>query len=178
MIVIIPSIRELNDDFLGPLLNTEHRIIVVDDSGEERIRSLQILTYADRRRMLGPLENCIPQKNGACRDFGLLVAYWEAEEDEVIVCLDDDCQVFSSYAAEAIASLGYKESLPLAKTQHRFYNLLDLYQTPQQVFPRGFPYEERGRKVDYDYSDTISGNVVFNLALWQGVFDVNAIDKL
>ena len=181
MIIVIPSIRNINSDFLLPLLHGNNRIIVVDDTDEERIKSnsphIEILHYSDRKKRLGILEECIPKKNGVCRDFGLLVAYQESDDEEIIVCLDDDCEVFEDYEKKAMQSLGIRR-LPLLETSHEFYNPLDLYNLDMEIYPRGFPYEKRGIPVDYRYENKIEGNVIFNLGLWHGVFDVNAIDKL
>lgn len=181
MIVVIPSIREVNLEYLSPLLNKGNKIIVVDDTDEGRITvnapEVIVLHYSDKKRIFGDLEFCIPRKNGVCRDFGLLVAYHIAKDNETIVCLDDDCQVFDGYMEKAESSLGKKE-LPEAKTSHRFYNPLDLYGHDVEIFPRGFPYEERGKEKDYRYDNRVRKNIVFNLGLWRGVFDINAIDKL
>lgn len=181
MIVVIPSIRNINLEYLKPLLNQGNKIIVVDDTDEERIsvnaKEVIVLHYSDKKRILGNLESCIPRKNGVCRDLGLLMAYHLAKDDETIVCLDDDCQVFDDYQNKAENSLGIKE-LPLVTTAHRFYNPLDLYEHNIEIFPRGFPYEERGKPKDYSYHRITKKNIVFNLGLWRGVFDINAVDKL
>lgn len=181
MIVVIPSIRTINTEYIKCLLDSDAEIIVVDDTDEERIKpvsdNMKVLHYSDRKRMLGSLESCIPRKNGACRDFGLWYAYVYGEKDETVICLDDDCEILSDYRTVAENSLGIK-NLPLAQTKNRFYNPLDLYNLDMEIYPRGFPYEERGKKPDYNYNSSVEGNVVFNLGLWRGVFDVNAIDKL
>lgn len=181
MIVVIPSIRNINLEYIEPLLNKGNKIIVVDDTDEERIqvtaKEVMVFHYSDRKRILGPLEKCVPIKNGVCRDLGLLIAYHIASDDDTIVCLDDDCQVFDEYQSVAESSLGLKNLLEI-QTKHRFYNPLDLYDMDSIIFPRGFPYEERVATYDYKYRKSINKNVVFNLGLWHGVFDVNAIDKL
>jgi hypothetical protein len=180
VITIIPSIRNINPEYIRPLLD-KGLTIVVDDTDDERIvansKEIIVLHYSDKRRLLGDLEICIPKKNGACRDLGLLAAYHIGGENETVVCLDDDCEVFGNYSVEAEQSLG-RRTLPQVKTSHRFYNPLDLYILDEEIFPRGFPYEERGRVKDYNYQTEMDTNVVFNLGLWQGVFDINAIDKL
>ena len=181
MIIVIPSIREINLEYLNPLLGKGNEIIVVDDTDEERIKvnapEVIVLHYSDKKRILGELQYCIPKKNGVCRDLGLLIAYHIAKDNETIVCLDDDCQVFENYQEKAENSLGTKE-LPELKTTQRFYNPLDLYDLDVEIFPRGFPYEERGKPKDYSYHNSIKKNIVFNLGLWEGVFDINAVDKL
>ena len=155
MIIAVLSIREINFEYIKPLLNAHCKVIVVDDTDEERIKpnapNIQVLHYSDRKKLLGELEYCIPQKNGVCRDLGLLYAYLEGEKDVLVICLDDDCEVFDDYNEKAVNSLGQKE-LPLVETSQRFYNPLDLYQLDMDIYPRGFPYEERGRTKDYSYT--------------------------
>ena len=181
MIVVIPSIRNINHKFISPLLHKDNRFIVVDDSGEAKIKSdnpqIEIFTYEDRKRILGKHEHCIPRKNGACRDLGLLIAYLESDEDEIIVCLDDDCEVYEDYEHKAKNSLGRK-NLPLLSTSHEFFNPLSIYKIDEDIYPRGFPYEHRGKEYDYEIQNNADVNIVFNLGLWNGIFDINAIDKL
>jgi len=180
MIVVIPSNRGVNLNYIEPFLNYNCRVIIVDDTEDERISvkasNIEVFHHSDRKKYLGELEDCIPRKNGACRDFGLLVAYREGEMGETVICLDDDCKIDDEYIPKASNALGLK-TLVLAETKHPFYNPLDIYDLEMEIYPRGFPYEERGRPRDYNYTKTVTGNVVFNLGLWNGVFDVNAIDK-
>lgn len=181
MILVVPSIRNLNTDFLAPLLERDVRVLVVDDTGERTITSslpnIEVFAYEDRVRMIGKWETCIPKKNGACRDLGLWYAYLTADSDETIVCLDDDCEVDTLFFDKAEASLGVTE-VTAVDTDHRFYNCLDPYGVGFDIFHRGHPYEHRGDPYDYSYEGKVTGNVVFNLGSWAGVFDVNAVDKL
>jgi hypothetical protein len=181
MYIVIPTNREINLEYIKPLLDSDCKIIVVDDTEDGRVTlrvpNIQILHYSDRKKLLGKLSDCIPHKNGACRDFGLLYAYLHGSENEPVICLDDDCGIDRDYSYKAQNSLGWK-AIPMVATTHRFYNPLSLYQFDREIYPRGFPYEERGKPADYSYMQTITGNIVFNLGLWEGVFDVNAIDKL
>ena len=153
----------------------------MDDSDDQSIRSessnIRVLDYQDKRRLLAEYEDCIPKKNGASRDLGFYYAYCHADNGEVIVALDDDCEVSHDFFSLAESAVGEKE-LPLAETGNSFYNPLDLYDSANDLYPRGFPYEERGRPRDYKYDQVVTGNVVFNLGLWRGVFDINAVDKL
>ncbi len=181
MIVVIPTIKRIELEYIQPFIDSGCRIIVVDDTDDEIIYikgpNIEVLHYSDRQKILGELANCIPRKNGACRDLGLLMAYLEGEENEIVICLDDDCIIDEDYIQKAEKALGEK-TIRIVHTTNAFYNPLDLYRDLGEIFPRGFPYEERGKPKDYSYENTVTGNVVFNLGLWNGVFDVNAIDKL
>lgn len=183
MIVVIPSARMINNRYIAPLIEEGVRIVVVDDSNDQSItadsENILVLGYDDRRRMLGRFEGCIPRKNGASRDLGFYFASIHADDGEVIVALDDDCEVESDYFLKAAESIGEQE-IRSVKTGNRFYNPLDLYAfgSETRIFPRGFPYEERDRATDYEYDGNVTGKVVFNLGLWRGVFDINAKDKL
>ncbi len=181
MILVIPSIRNINMEYIKGLYPKLRKIIIVDDTDEERIdvKDEKVITlhYSDRPKMLGDLEWCIPKKNGVVRDFGLFYAYHIGKSHETVVCLDDDCEVYDDYYKKAENSLG-KKTVKYVTTKYRFYNPLDIYDYDKEIFPRGFPYEERGRLKDYNYKKSIKGNVVFNLGLWRGIFDINAIDKM
>jgi hypothetical protein len=96
MIVVIPSNRSINLDYLRPLIDSGARFVVVDDSpGSIRIDHPQfrVFNWGDRERLLGDRQLAIPRRNGACRDLGFVVAWKEADDDEIVVALDDDCVV-------------------------------------------------------------------------------------
>jgi len=62
----------------------------------------------------------------------------------------------------------------------RHLNILELYEEwdDSQVFPRGFSYSQRVGHRKSRVDGAASGPVAFNLGLWAGVFDVNAVDKI
>jgi hypothetical protein len=181
MIAVIPTNRKIKIEYITPLLDARCRILIVDDSEDDSVSvhypGIEVLRYSDRKKTLGKLSDCIPHRNGASRDFGLLYAFLEGDEDEPVICLDDDCEVGHDYPRKAQVGIGEK-TCRLVETAHRFYNPLSLYRFDPIIYPRGYPYEERGKAIDYSYQKKITGRVVFNLGLWKGVFDVNAIDKL
>lgn len=184
MIVVIPSSREINLDYLSPLIDVGARFIIIDDSaGCISINHPQfdVYNWGDRKKRFGKLDCAIPKRNGACRDFGFYLAYKSSDDNEMIVALDDDCEVYcENFAAEA------EQVLSSAPRRHmigdaRHLNIIDLYKDmPDSLFPRGFPYTDR---VDYTPSSltevkSVDGNVKFSLGLWKNIFDVNAIDKI
>ena len=182
MIVVIPSNRSIDLSYLGPLIDSNARFIVVDD-GEGSISvdhpSFSVYTWKDRRKMLGPLDRFFPRNNGACRSFGFYRAWHDSDPGEIIVALDDDCRVRSGDFAEQVARSLSDEARPEATTVGEHLNILDLYESNDgSLFPRGFPYSAR---VNYSGA-TVSGNarrnVVFSLGLWTGIYDINAVDKI
>lgn len=182
MIVVIPSAREVRLDYLSPLIDSGARFIVVDDSeGTISIDhpSFRVFDWRDRRRMLGDLDEHFPRRNGACRDFGFYVAWHESDDDEIIVALDDDCDVSDrDFAANVASVLEPCERVRPVRAE-RHFNVLDVYEdVPDNVFPRGFPYLSRATYARAEFESVSDVGSDFNLGLWQGAFDVNAVDKL
>jgi hypothetical protein len=183
MIVVIPSCRSVNLDYLRPLINSGARFIVVDDTpGSVRVDhpQFQVFNWGDQRRLLGDFERAIPRRNGACRDLGFYIAWREASADEIVIALDDDCVVEEpDFAAQAKDRLDHGANASVSGSGHSF-NVLDLYEGVDgtRVFPRGFPYSDRAAYRPWSIDGRIEGRVLFNVGLWKGVFDVNAIDKI
>jgi len=182
MIVVIPSNRSINLDHLGPLIESGARFVVVDDSpGSIRIDHPQfrVFSWADRERLLGAHDVAIPRRNGACRDLGFVVAWKEADDDEIVVALDDDCVVEEPDFAARVERVLSGDPRPEARVEGLHLNILDCYRdVPDHLYPRGFPYASR---VGYQRCRFVSGGrgrVTFSLGLWRDVFDVNAIDKI
>lgn len=182
MIVVIPSNRAVHLDQLRPLIDAGARFVVVDDSeGSIRVDHPQfrVFHWGDRRRLLGADERAIPRRNGACRDLGFVVAWKEADDDEIVVALDDDCVVEESDFAARVERVLGPAPRPEARVEGLHLNVLDCYRdVPDHLYPRGFPYSAR---VDYRrcrFVPGATGNVTFSLGLWRDVFDVNAIDKI
>jgi hypothetical protein len=182
MIVVIPSNRAINLAYFHPLIDSGARFIVVDDSpGTIKIDHPQFKVYSweDRKKLLGENEIAIPRRNGACRDLGFVIAWREANDDEIIVALDDDCEVYErDFATQVQESLSGK-ARPVANAPGVHLNVLDVYANcPDHLFPRGFPYSSRGAYRRCTFDGTQSKDVKFSLGLWKNIFDVNAIDKL
>lgn len=182
MIVVIPSNRSVDLTYLGPLIESGARFVIVDDSeGTIRIDhpQFEVYNWNDRRRMLGQLDIGYPKRNGACRDFGFYIAWTNSDPEEIIVALDDDCEVYHpDFHTRVGDSLSSRER-PVATCDGTHLNILNLYRdVPDQLFPRGFPYSARAGYNGVRIGNSEARKVTFNLGLWKGVFDINAIDKI
>jgi hypothetical protein len=182
MIIVIPSNRSINLDYFRPLIDSGARFIVVDDSeGSISVPhpAFKVYSWKDRRKLLGDNEVAIPRKNGACRDLGFVIAWKEADANEIIVALDDDCEVYmKDFGAQVERSLS-SEARPVAQCAGAHLNVLDVYEgSPDQLFPRGFPYSCRGAYQRCTWGKGEAAEVKFSLGLWKNIFDVNAIDKI
>ena len=183
MIVIIPTCRTITLNYLTPLIDEGARFIIVDDSyGSVKIDhpQFEVYNWQDRRRLLGPNEVAIPRGNGGCRNLGFYVAWKEADDDEIIIALDDDCVVESREFIEKVESiLGYAEK-PYALGFGQHFNIFDLFENSelQSLFPRGFPYSQRLGYNPRVFDESVSREVLFNVGLWTGEPDINAIDRI
>jgi hypothetical protein len=182
LIIVIPSVRDINLEYLDPLIENGNRFIVVDDSdGNISIShpNFEVYNWNDRKRILGELDPWFPRKNGVCRDFGFYLAWRDSDDDEIIVALDDDCEVTDPKFGTKVIDALSAGSRPKFAAGEQHINIVDCYKNmPDDLFPRGFPYEHRK---DYKPSDITNAGVetpAFNLGLWTDAFDVNAIDKL
>ena len=182
MIVVIPSNRTINLHYLDPLIEHGARFIIVDDSeGTIQIDhpQFEVYNWGDRKRMLGPLDVGFPKRNGASRDFGFYVAWRNSDPGEIVVALDDDCEVYDEGFYDQVHQVLSSDARPVVTCDGRHLNILDLYNgTPDGLFPRGFPYSARAHYGGVQVKTSGSRDVSFCLGLWRGVFDVNAIDKI
>ena len=182
MIVIIPSNREIHLTYLTPLIESGARFIIVDDSpGTIAIDhpGFKVFNWGDRKKILGPLDDYFPRRNGACRNFGFLMAWREAEDEEVIIALDDDCRIDSSSYAQDVANALDKKERPVFRGAGVHFNVLDLYKNIHSpLFPRGFPYSARPNYIPWIADGSMNVRAEFNLGLWTDAFDINAIDKI
>jgi len=182
MIVVIPTNRTVNLAYLRPLIDAGARFVVVDDS-PSTVKvdhpSFTIYNWEDRRRILGDLDASFPRRNGACRDFGFYIAWREADEDEIVIALDDDCEIMRADFAAAVESALSRKTHAVWRGHSRHANILDLYpNTPSGLYPRGFPYEERVDYRPWHIGEETEAKASFNLGLWTDAFDVNGIDKI
>jgi hypothetical protein len=182
MIVVIPSARTITLSHLGPLIDAGARFIVVDDGPgtiDVRHPQFEVHAWSDQDRVLGELAHAIPRRNGACRDYGFFLAWRDSDPGEIVVALDDDCVVERMdfvTTLEKNLSPGVRSR---ATGTGRHMNVLDVYaDVDTGLFPRGFPYSARAAYERFTFDDEVEGAPMFNLGLWQGTFDVNAIDKL
>ena len=183
LIVVIPTAREIHLDYLAPLLDAGARFVIVDDSeGRISLRhpQFEVVNWGDQRRMLGDRVSAIPRRNGSCRDFGYYVAWKTGGPGDLIVSLDDDCVVDqATFPADVERALRGDRERVVAVGPGTHFNALDCYAPPADVgFPRGFPYSARLDYTPWTFEDPSPGPAAFNVGMWRGVFDVNAVDKL
>jgi hypothetical protein len=116
-------------------------MIVDDTEGTIQLRhpGFIVVNWADRRKMLGPLDTAIPRRNGASRDLGFLLAWRESDDDEIIVALDDDCLVEDTSFPLEVQKVFDEGVSYVACGGRDFFNILDLYNDvdSKRVFPRG-----------------------------------------
>ncbi len=183
MIVVIPSNRKIETKYIKPLLDIGSRIVVVDDfPGTVCVDypSISVYNWGHRKDRLGRFDDLYPRRNGASRDFGFYIAWVESDPGEIVVALDDDCELTDVDFPLRVEQALRPGSRSVLAAAQKHINILDMYSNiPSDLFPRGFPYEFRA-----DYKKTyVTGEVcteapVFNLGLWTDAFDVNAIDKI
>jgi hypothetical protein len=183
MIVVIPSCRSIDIENLRPLIDFGARFIVIDDSdGSIRIShpQFEVYNWSDYGRLLGQNESAIPKRNGACRALGFYLAWKEGDPDEPIIALDDDCVIEQpQFPHQIIDRLGTaKRRMAVGKGVHM--NTFDILRglDSTRLFPRGFPYSHRIAYKPWKFDANVSGEVHFNLGLWRGALDINAIDRL
>lgn len=182
MIVVIPSNRSINLDFLAPLIDHGARFIIIDDS-EGRIKiehpQFEVYNWSDRDRLLGSNSIAIPRRNGACRSLGFYLAWKTGGENEIVIALDDDCQIERNDFAHQVEKVLSTCNRVVASGSGRHWNIFDIFADVDttQVFPRGFPYSQRIGYQPWVLDRMEESKSVFNLGLWRGAFDINAIDK-
>jgi hypothetical protein len=182
MIVVIPSTREINLPYLSPLIDAGARFIIVDDT-EGTISvdhpSFYVYNWGHRRDILGDLDPYFPRRNGASRDFGFLMAWKQSDPGEVVIALDDDCEVYHPDFPSRVEAVLSSEARPVATCDGVHLNIIDLYRgAPADLYPRGFPYSARVGYRPATLKAPEARPVAFCLGLWKNVFDINAIDKI
>ena len=163
--VVAPLHKVPTHEYLKCLFNAcndKADVIFVDDSPEQDLqKKLSDISYGNanvynrefQQKELGDQYEAFKQfhKSSSCKSFGNYMA-WKLEYD-VIIGLDSDCNVpqdFIDKHIEALQIEGYGWTNPIKV---------------KGVFPRGYPYQERSRKI------------VANLGLWENVLDINGKDR-
>ena len=180
--VVMPSIREINLEYLAPIPE-EVRIFIVDDSNgtiEPSRPNMEVFVYDDYRRVLGDEEAIIPRKSDTCRSFGFYQAWKEGYK--YVITLDDDCKCHEGFMqGHSIVDqeLTVKSVNPLP-----WFNTLDLLElkteepTDRRHYSRGLPYRYRSNTVPSLEEGSATGRVACNVGLWTQVPDINGLDKL
>lgn len=181
-VVVIPSIREINLDYLRHIPESI-KILVVDDTNgtiKPNRKNMEIYTYADYKKILGYDEQLIPRKTDTCRSFGFYVAWLQGYR--YIVTLDDDCMTHKGFLDEH-AVVGKSLTLK-AVISNPWYNTIDnLFlknsgEPPGRYYARGYPYCYRLEPAEPPIFCTVTGRVVCNMGMWLKVPDINGLDKI
>jgi hypothetical protein len=181
-VIVMPSIREINLDYLSHIPESV-KILVVDDSNgriQPNRNNMEIYTYADYKEVLGDDEALIPRKTDTCRSFGFYMAWLQGYR--YIVTLDDDCLTHPGFLADH-ALLGTVLSLK-AVVSNPWYNTIDnLYlkdhaEPPGRYYARGYPYCYRLEPPEPQAFQSAAGRVICNMGMWLQVPDINGLDKI
>lgn len=185
-VVVMPSIRTINLDYLAPI-PAAVKVIVVDDSNgriEPNRENMEVYRYADYREVLGDQEDLIPRKTDTCRSFGFYMAWKQGYR--YVVTLDDDCLTHPGFL-QRHAVLGQKTQTKSVSSVP-WYNTLDnlVLETNGEAnreanhrwYARGFPYRYRIDPPQEPTFGTAAGRVVCNMGMWLKVPDINGLDKL
>jgi hypothetical protein len=173
-VIVIPSIREINLDYLKYVPN-EVSIIVVDDSNgsiKPNRDNMQVFDYDFQARVMGSNYDLIPHKTAACRNFGFYYVY-KFTDFKYIITLDDDCKTRPQFI-EQYSILGQTLVLDTVICTG-WYNTIEMFDLATVLYARGYPYWERYPK-SYQITQT-EGRVVCHMGLWDNILDTDGIDK-
>ncbi len=186
-LIVIPSIRTIQPDYLAAI-PPEIALVIVDDSDGavscDRAGS-RILRYADRRALLGSDEDLIPQKSDTCRSLGFWLGWKEGYR--YVITLDDDCATHAGFV-DHHSIVGSQQQLktvsgPDRQGERPSYNTLDNLvfdgkEAASRWYARGYPYDNRPGDIITPLAGGDPRRVVCNMGLWLNVPDVNGVDKL
>lgn len=159
-------------------LSDEIPIIVCDDSdGKLSVpprRNVTYYDYAAQRDIMGEHYDAIPHKSAASRNFGHFLAHREGYE--VVVALDYDCRVPSRWLEQHLDTLTDVKDAPARKPviENGWVNSI----AADGFYARGYPYELRHSDYNREIDATATGSVKVNMGLWEGIVDLNGIDRV
>ncbi len=157
--------------------------IIVSDDSDGRLTApsrpnVFFYDYAAQRAYAGEHYEAMPHKSAASRNIGHYIAYREGFE--VIVALDFDCRTRPGWLASHLDALSKVVEATALTPQVAGGWVNSINQTfagGQAVYARGFPYELRTPELAATRETTATGEVKLNMGVWDGVLDLNGIDK-
>ena len=153
-------------------------IIVSDDSDGQLAPpprdNVYYFDYAAQREYCGEHYAAMPHKSAASRNVGHYIAYKEGFD--VIVALDYDCGTRPGWLESHLQCLDKVVEAPALApvTPNGWVNSIDA----PGVYARGYPYELRTPELAQVEETTATGEVKINMGIWDGILDLNGIDKL
>jgi hypothetical protein len=158
-------------------------IIVSDDSNGQLSPpprdNVYYLDHAAQEAYCGEHYAAMPHKSAASRNVGHYVAYKEGFD--VIVALDYDCGTREGWLATHLEALTKVVEAPARKpvVENGWVNSIDMtFPDGQSVYARGYPYELRTPELAAEIDTVATGEVKINMGVWEGILDLNGVDKL
>jgi len=167
-------------------LNTPPECARVADALVSEGLDVRFLGVERQREFLRPfpeLEALIRYRSDERRNIGYLIAM--QEEADVVISVDDDNvpldgdSFFLEHAVTGRVFTG-----PSTASQTRWFNLGSLLESKDRhgahvvIYPRGFPYAQRGLDDSSTVAACDSGLVGINVGLWSGDPDIDAATRL
>jgi hypothetical protein len=153
--------------------------IIVSDDSDGRLAppprdNVFYFDYSAQRDYCGPHYEAMPHKSAASRNVGHYIAYKEGFD--VIVALDYDCRTRPGWLAAHLEALTKAVEAPALAplTPNGWVNSIDA----PGVYARGYPYELRTPELAEVRETTATGEVKINMGIWDGILDLNGVDKL
>ena len=130
--------------------------------------------YAAQREYCGGHYAAMPHKSAASRNVGHYIAFRQGFD--VIVALDYDCRTRSGWLQAHLQALTKAVEAPALapSAPNGWINSIDA----PGVYARGYPYELRTPELAEVEESTVTGEVKINMGIWDGILDLNGIDKL
>jgi hypothetical protein len=153
-------------------------IIVSDDSGGKLTPpprdNVWFYDEAAQRDYCGEHFAAMPHKSAASRNVGHYIAYQEGFD--VIIALDYDCRTRPGWFEAHLDALDKVVEAPALKpvVTDGWVNSIDA----EGVYARGYPYELRTPELARVETTTATGEVKINMGIWDGILDLNGVDKL
>jgi hypothetical protein len=157
--------------------------IIVSDDSAGRLSAPprpNVFVYDDdaQRAYAGEHYAAMPHKSAASRNVGHYIAYREGFD--IIVALDYDCRTRPGWLAAHLTALNKVLQAPALApvTSGGWVNSINqTFAGDQTVYARGYPYELRTAELAAVKEEQATGEVKLNMGVWDGVLDLNGIDK-
>ena len=158
--------------------------IIVSDDSDGRLAppgrpNVHYFDYAAQQAYAGEHYAAMPHKSAASRNIGHYIAWKEGFD--VIIALDYDCQTRPGWLETHLASLGRRTDavgLRPEVTNGWVNPIANTFPTGDAVYARGYPYEWRTPELSGVIEEPVTGDVALHLGVWDGILDLNGIDKL
>lgn len=158
--------------------------IIVSDDSDGRLAppgrpNVYYFDYAAQAAYAGEHYAAMPHKSAASRNIGHYIAWKEGFD--VVIALDYDCQTRPGWLEAHLSALGRVENAPGVRpvAPNGWVNpVTNSFANGDAVYARGYPYEWRTPDLARVTEVPTTGDVVLNLGVWDGILDLNGIDKL